>query len=259
MSRRAAPRLRSILGRAGRAALRRILRHRPLLAFDYDGTLAPLVTDPAAALLPRATHVRLRALAQRLPCIVVSGRQRAQVARFLRRVPLRAVVGNHGGEAGQPAPGTRALMRRWHRLLTALLSRHPGAWLEDKRLSLTLHVRPPASLARLRRSLAALAPARDGLRVLPGKRVLNLVPATAPDKGLALAAAMARLGCLHAVFIGDDHTDEDAFRRLGAPAVVTVRVGRVRHSRARWRLLRQADMDRLLDLLLALAPAAGSG
>jgi len=85
--------------------------------------------------------------------------------------------------------------------------------------------------------------------VVPGKRVLNVVPTGAPDKGMALARLTRRGGFERVLFVGDDDTDEDVFRRDLGVESVGVRVGRHSKSAARYYLRRQSDVDRLLERL----------
>jgi trehalose 6-phosphate phosphatase len=77
---------------------------------------------------------------------------------------------------------------------------------------------------------------------------VNLVVDGAPDKGDALAAERDRLGCDWVLYTGDDATDEDAFAMDGN--VVPVRIGRKRRSNARYYLRTQAQIDKLLELLV---------
>ena len=79
----------------GEAALAALLRLQPLMAFDFDGTLAPIVAHPTDARIPPAVLTRLRALAQRLPVAIVTGRSVADVRARLGFEP-HFVIGNHG-------------------------------------------------------------------------------------------------------------------------------------------------------------------
>jgi trehalose 6-phosphate phosphatase len=90
----------------------------------------------------------------------------------------------------------------------------------------------------------------QGVRVVTGKRVLNVVPSNAPDKGMALARLVRRGGFEGVLFVGDDDTDEAVFRRDLAVPTVGVRVGRKARSAAPYYLRGQGDVDRLLERLL---------
>jgi trehalose 6-phosphate phosphatase len=257
-----------VLARAGRAALERIARRGALLVFDFDGTLAPIVAQPAAARMREATRRLLRALARRHPCAVVSGRALGDLRRRVEGVPLAGLVGNHGAEpaptrrgapamrGGERAPGAaaaaRRTVRRWSRDLAARLDGLPGVALEDKGLTLTVHFRlapdPRAAARAVRASLDAL----DGARLVPGKFGINVFPPGAPHKGTAVLGLRRRLGLHAALYVGDDRTDEDAFAAGSARELVAVRVGRGRRSRARFYLRDQREIDALLAILLSL-------
>jgi trehalose 6-phosphate phosphatase len=232
----------------GEAALHDVVRQRAILVFDFDGTLAPIVDDPASAAMGPATAALLGALAARVPCAVVSGRARGDVAARVASVPLRAVVGNHGAEPGPdaPEPALRARVEGWLAALRAAVD-EPGVVVEDKGRSLAVHVRRAARPVQALERAAAAAAALDGARVFGGKLVVNVVPEAAPTKADAVEALAAECGGAPVLYVGDDDTDEDAFRsravRWG------VRVGRAERSAARFFVDEQAQVDRLLRVL----------
>ncbi len=133
----------SILSANGRGVLEDLAARRALLAFDFDGTLAPIVDDRAAACAPSATRRMLRALSLLYPCAVVSGRARADLARRVDRIPLFAVVGTHGAEPGfgKLDRTRRAQVLCWVRTLKKDLSLLPGIDIEDKWFSVAVHYR----------------------------------------------------------------------------------------------------------------------
>src|SRR5262245_9730135 len=90
--------MRRLLTPRNRELLRSFLQAKVLLAFDYDGTLAPIVTDPDQAYMRESTRNLLDHVARAYPCVVISGRARADVASRLGGAPVRDVVGNHGSE-----------------------------------------------------------------------------------------------------------------------------------------------------------------
>lgn len=241
-----------ILSPAAAAVLDEIARDRTLLAFDFDGTLAPIVADRAAAALRPATRDLLRTTALLYPCAVVSGRTRADVAARLAGLPLVAVVGNHGAEPGF-GPVDRRLAERvagWRGALAPLLAAAEGVELEDKRLGVALHYRNAASPTEAARAIDRAVAALDGARVIRGNAVVNAVPAEAPTKGDAVRALCDRLGVRVAVYVGDDSTDEEAFRSEAVR--FAIRVGAHDASSAGWSLGSQEEVD---DLLRALVDA----
>lgn len=200
---------------------------RLLVACDFDGTLSPLVNDPAQAqLLPEALAA-LRHL-QVLPGItlaLISGRPVADLA---ARVPLPdlLLVGNHGLEIrGLGLDGTfgqtEKIRANLERLMTAtqdLLGDVPGLRIEDKRLTVTVHYREvaPAHHSRLAKELARLTAKEKGVALHRGKMVWEWKPDTPWNKGTALFLLRRHLGIPPeaTIFLGDDVTDETAFRML---------------------------------------------
>ena len=239
-----------------RTALARFVGERApagvLLAFDYDGVLAPLVREPGGAYMRPRTRRLLARVAQRYPVAVVSGRAWRDVSRFVGPL-VPTIVGNHGFELGRPAPVPAAVVARvraWRRRLEAELAGVPGIHFEDKRSTLAIHYGLSRSWRRAERAVYEAANGLDGTRIIPGKKVLNVLPHEFPSKGDAVRTLVARLGCEAALYVGDDVTDEDVFA-VGAPLVFGVHVGRG-PSLAPWHLGAQDDVDLLLEALLAL-------
>lgn len=219
--------VRDIDSPAGRSALGLAVGARWLLAFDFDGTLAPIVTDPAAAVIPPAVSTDLAILARRRTVAVITGRSRRDV---LSRLPpgIAYVVGNHGCElpGGETALLAQAIAttERWRLALAPLLAR-TGLRLESKGPSLALHWRgceDAADLAGLATRLALHLDPRPHL--VAGDQVLNLLLPGLPDKGVAIQHLMRISGCPGAVFIGDDITDATVFR-LHFPGIMGIKVG----------------------------------
>jgi trehalose 6-phosphate phosphatase len=214
---------------------------RPLLFLDYDGTLAPIVEDPAAAHPHPAVPTLLGALAARHPVWVVTGRDLAALARLLPGVGVRG-VGLHGAEEGVLGETAARAAFEGHaealRRLRAAVPPGDGVLVEDKGGgAFAVHYRqapdPDDARALLERWAAAVP---EGLEALWGKLVVECRPV-----GVSKGSAVARLAAAHPgrtpVYLGDDGTDEDAFRALHAacPEAVTVKVGEG-ETTARYRL-----------------------
>jgi trehalose 6-phosphate phosphatase len=245
----------------GRAALQALLGQAPLLAFDFDGTLAPIVARPDDAHVPPAVASRLDRLGRYLPVAIITGRSVDDVRTRLDFEP-RFVIGNHGAEdplaptpAGEDAADVAVLEPLRERLrgeAAALQS------VEDKRHSVALHYRLAADRDRAHAMIgtvmAGLGPA---VRVFGGKLVANAVAARAPDKAGAMASLVVRTGATHALFVGDDVNDEPVFARAEVePGWLTVRVGRDDPgSRALFFLDSSAEVAVMLhDMLVLLEP-----
>lgn len=213
-----------------------------LLLLDVDGTLAPLASRPDLAVVPDSTRRVVRALSEtvNVHVAIISGRA-ANDARRLVGVEGAWIIGNHGMEVAPPggAPVVPDDVAAYaDRIAAALASCRaladdtPGVIVEDKRWTLSVHYR----LAD-RRTIPTIASridaiARDlGLRVMPGKELLEVRPPLDVDKGTAaleLAESLDALSSAGSIFcVGDDRTDEDAFHALQrvSPTAVTVSVG----------------------------------
>lgn len=247
-------RMQPLFSPAGAAALRALMQRRPLVGFDFDGTLAPIVTRPADARVSAALSRRLFRLSA-LPLAVVSGRAVRDVEEHLPFRP-RWIVGNHGAEHPLMPPDPRH--ERALDPLRAALAAHAreiaeaGILVEDKRLSIALHYRCAPVLDK---ALATMEPllqqVRESTRIVGGKRVVNITAVNAPDKGEALAALVRSCGATCAFYIGDDLNDESVFRRA-PPEWLTVRVGRDDpHSAATWYVDSEADVAMVLESMLS--------
>jgi len=237
----------------GVACLAAVLATRPLLAFDIDGTLAPIVARPDEARLPDEVQHCLAHLASRYDLAIVTGRAVADARRMFAFEP-RYLIGNHGAE-GIPAWRARTAgfardVESWRNALEACESlRAAGVTIEDKRYSISLHYRRAADADAAYRAIAACL---DALvpkpAIIDGKAVVNLLPPGAPNKGEALRALIAETRCANALYVGDDDTDEAVFG-LHLPSVLTVRVEPSADSQATLFLRDQREVLTLLQHL----------
>lgn len=199
-------------------ALIRRIRALPqpcLLALDVDGTLAPIVDDPAAARVPTATRIALRRLAERGEVAFVTGRDLAGLRRVLGVVPRAWRVVEHGawtippGQKAQRPPASTEDRARLERF--AAFVRSTEGRLERKPRAAAMHVRgldPSVQASLLAR--AAVRARELGLRVREGRAVVEaeLAPGDVPThKGEALAALHTRVATPSVFFAGDDLTD----------------------------------------------------
>jgi trehalose 6-phosphate phosphatase len=222
-----------------------------LPAFDYDGTLAPLVDAPAHASMRASTRRLLRRASKLYPCVVITGRARGDAVYRLRNIDVCRVVGNHGAE---PAPNRRALRRRvrqWLPVLKARLARRHGVVIEDKGLSVALHYRQARERNSARRAVLAAARSLQNVRLVGGKLVVNCLVPDAPHKGLAVERERLHFACDTVIYVGDDETDEDVFQIDRPGQLLSVRVGLKRSSAASYYIRSQAEIDKLLQTLVA--------
>ena len=242
-----------ILKSAGLLWLGELARSRPLLAFDFDGTLAPIVAHPEDAAMRPDTRGLLLDLAHRYPCVVISGRGRGDVKQRLSGIPLVAVVGNHGME---PTPGMdlgHPRTSQWKTRISAEVGEIPGLCIEDKGLTLAVHYRQVADKAAIRHAILRVAGELPGTRIVEGKRVVNILPENAADKASALLTICQRFRRSSAIYVGDDENDEVVFALASVGVrLLGIRVGKSARSQAQAYLRGQRDMEHLLATLIAL-------
>jgi trehalose 6-phosphate phosphatase len=214
---------------AGRAGLAALLKDPAgaLLAFDYDGVLAPIVADPTKSPPhPRSVGAIAAVAASVGSVVVISGRP-AQVVidygQFAREPALSRLVvfGHYGQERWDAKTGQLvtakppAALAEVRGELPDLLARHgvDDAWIEDKGGSVAVHTRrsadPGAALSVLTSPIADLAE-RHGLRVEPGRFVLEIRP-VGVDKGQTLRSYVSERAARSVCYTGDDLGDLPAF------------------------------------------------
>lgn len=231
------------------------------LFLDFDGTLVAIREDPAKCRLSKDMKARLRSLADsgRTCLTIMSGRSLSDVR---RRVGLRNIYygGNHGFDVSGPglryrhekALSARPLVRRVKRLIEKGIAGIDGAWIEDKKFSVTLHFRQvrkgQVPLVRKVFYKAAGESLEDGsLGLIRGKKVLELTPDTAWNKGEAVLWMLRHLGHRWLpVYVGDDKTDETAFAAIGKKGI-TVRVEKSRITRAQYYIEDHREVPLLLE------------
>jgi trehalose 6-phosphate phosphatase len=248
--------MKDVLKPVGLDVLRQFAWSNMLAAFDFDGTLAPIVAGPSRAVVRGETRRLLAEVSQLYPVVVLSGRAREDVLRRLGKTGVKEVVGNHGIEPQHASETYLAQVRRWLPVLRTQLAALQGVWVEDKTYSVAVHYRRSRHKKLALPAIVAAAEALGDVRLIGGKQVVNVVPNGAPHKGVALENARERLGCDTALYVGDDETDEDAFRALAGLAF-TFRVGQA--ERPTFAERRLPDVAAVETLLRWIAARPGPG
>ena len=214
-------------GAAGLAAIVADPGHA-LIALDFDGTLAPIVSEPSAARPHPDVLPALERLATGVGTLaIITGRPAPAAVELggFAGIPGLIVIGHHGferWEGGQltsppPPPEVAAARARLPGALAAA-GAPEGTWVEDKGHALVVHVRrtadPQAALARLTGPMAEFA-GQTGLDIKPGRLVIELRP-SGIDKGTALTALIAERDPAAILFAGDDLGDLPAFEAVRA-------------------------------------------
>jgi len=240
------------------------LAETPVVVFlDYDGTLTPIVARPEAALLAADMRTTVEALSKYCPVTVVSGRGLKDVR---ERVGIDGIyyAGSHGFEIAGPGerieeygPAREHLpaLDEAQAALQNLLRNVDGAQVERKKFSIAVQYGNVAE-----RRAAAVEEAVDralehhpGLRKRSGKKVFELQPAVDWNKGRALLWLLERLHLDRAtvlpLYVGNDLTDEDAFRVLEQHGIGIVVGEGDRMTAARYRLRDPDEVQRFLRTL----------
>lgn len=226
-----------------------------LVGFDVDGVLSPIVEHADDSRLVAGTRDALTALAERAAVAIMSGRSLASLERLFDFPAGLHVIGSHGLEERDAGPivlddDERYTFEQLEILATkAVEAAGTGAWLEHKPASVVVHTRSadPSLAGPAIDAVTNLAGMIDGAQIKAGHEVVELLARLA-SKGTALVDLADRLDRSPIVYLGDDLTDEEAFRLMG-PGDISVRVG-PGQTAARYRLDNTAEVAEFLRLLV---------
>lgn len=218
----------------------------PILFLDYDGTLAPIVDDPMQAFPHPEVPELLHQLDKKYPLWIVTGRNLNDLS-VLLGLPLKG-IGLHGAQAGRIGGPTEYLVpEEAIQALKSLRENVPhlsGIRVEDKGITFAVHYRTAADPFAARNALEIWASELpEELEAIRGKMVIELRPGGI-DKGKAVRRIVDRYPSHTPVYLGDDATDEDAFRALSDEAI-TIKIGKTLGA-ARYLL---SGVDEVVDYL----------
>ncbi|CAN6720697.1 unnamed protein product [Malus baccata var. baccata] len=208
-----------------------------VMFLDYDGTLSPIVEDPDSAFMSNEMRKAVRDAARYFPTAIVSGRCRDKVYSFVQLGELY-YAGSHGMDIRGPSKSSKykndnqavlfqpasefvPMIDEVYKTLLEKTRSISGARVENNKFCLSVHFRcvDEKSWAALAEQVRLVLNEYPKLRLTQGRKVLEIRPTIKWDKGKALEFLLESLGYANSnevfpVYIGDDRTDEDAFKVL---------------------------------------------
>jgi len=241
------------------------------LFLDYDGTLAPIVATPNKAVISIETKRLLGFLSEKKNCrlAIISGRDLSDIK---KKIGLKNIIysGNHGFQIEGPKikyelavpAGYKKILQRIRLKLKEKLSGINGALLEDKNLSLALHFRlagkkQRSSIKTIFHETIIIYLVKNKISIKSGKKVLEVRPPLPWDKGKVVLWLLARQEVLTKsqkiipIYIGDDITDEDAFKALKNKGL-TIFVGYTDYSQAKYYVKDVKEVQDFLKYILSV-------
>jgi alpha,alpha-trehalose-phosphate synthase [UDP-forming]/trehalose-phosphatase len=228
------------------------------LFLDYDGTLTPIVESPDHALLSDDMYSLIVKLKEIMPVAIISGRS---LSNIMDIVNIKDIIysGNHGAEIwdgnsliimGDQLSESKQILKKIVSELKAALSPVHGLIVEDKGITASIHFRMVAQqdLCKMFDLFWSITDSYKGLfRITSGKKVFEIKPRGIWNKGDAVSWIWKKFGGDRTpVYIGDDVTDEDAYKAIKGRGV-GISVGN--NNKADYQLKTQEDVKKLLKLL----------
>ena len=236
------------------------------LFLDFDGTLTPVGSRPELARLSAEMSAKLLELKSFIPVAIVSGRDREDVAELVGVEDL-FYAGCHGFDIQDPRLPTLPKLdgqcsqediKALGSFIADSIDKFDGVVLKIKKWAVAIHYRAltSAQSESLEAIVKNIVSPLSNFRVGQGDQVIEITPSVPWDKGEAvlwLQSQFARLyGIGKAIYIGDDTTDEDAFRALDRNGLSILVAERPRPSSAAYRLNNPEEVGWFLDQLLCL-------
>ncbi len=241
---------------------------------DYDGTLTPIVDRPEDAVLNRGMRQTLRNLTHQFIVAVISGRDLKDVQNLVGLDDIY-YAGSHGFEIS--GPQGRHLEHQWGKQFLPALDRAEkslrdrlenkiqGVQVERKKFSIAVHYRRVAEgkVKEVKKVVDQLQEENGRLRQTSGKKIFELQPDIDWDKGKALLWLLEQLGInrpgVLPFYLGDDVTDEDAFKVLEDRGVGIAVQEKPMPTAARYRLRDPDEVEKFLKALISYSEETGSG
>ncbi|OGU63411.1 MAG: trehalose-phosphatase [Stygiobacter sp. RIFOXYC12_FULL_38_8] len=233
-----------------------------ILFLDYDGTLVPIMEKPSLAVMSYQMEEILRDLNRKgnISIFLVTGRAHSDIKKIFR-VKDVTIISNHGFQItgkniNWSHPDIKHFLpslRKTKLLLMKKLNFFPSTFLEDKRITMTVHFRNAEKkhIPLLKKTVRNIVVNyKEDLHTTSGKKVVEVRPNIRWNKGEAVLKIMKRLRIRNEatkiLYVGDDKTDEDAFKALKHKAV-TIVVGRKQNSHANYYVRNTDEVQKVLQ------------
>lgn len=253
-------------GNTGGRLIEKITSQRKIILFlDYDGTLVPIKKKPSLAILSTSMHELLNKLAihSNISVIIVTGRSFSDIKKLMG-IKKITYISNHGFQISGDKikwihPDIKcniSILKKIFLLLNNALRSFPETLVEDKKLTLSVHFRNERNnhIPLVKKIVVAtIQPFQENINKTTGKKVIEIRPNISWNKGKAVLKILALLqhrknkNCI--ICIGDDKTDEDAFRALRNKAI-TVHVGSNLKTQAHYYLRNTKQVKTFLEMIL---------
>lgn len=239
-------------------------KRKPVFFFDYDGTLTPIVERPELAVMSQDMRGVLQGVVKKFTTAVVSGRFREVVENFVKIEGI-FYAGSHGFDIKGPkfsliqpeAEKTIPLIAKITEELHKNLDSIEGLLVEEKKFSVAVHYRlvdEQQYLSTIKSFVEGIVKANPSLRLMHGKKVFEILPAIDWNKGKAIRWIMQALNLnweQHSViYIGDDTTDEDAFRTVRTRGTGILVSEEEKASCADFKLATPSEVKKLLEMII---------
>ncbi|KAF1863456.1 hypothetical protein Lal_00030488 [Lupinus albus] len=253
-------------------------RGKQIVTFlDYDGTLSPIVSDPDKAFMTEKMRATLKDIAMHFPTAIVSGRSVDKVYNFVQLKELY-YAGSHGmdirgptksrshkkmneGVLFQAASQFLPMMNEVYKILVEKTKSVKGAMVETNKFCLSVHFRcvdeKVPNWAALAEKVRLVLNEYPKLRITQGRKVLEIKPSIKWDKGKALEFVLESLGYNNSnnvfpIYIGDDRTDEDAFKVLSSRSLgIGILVSQIpKETNASYTLQDPSEVEQFLHRLV---------
>ncbi len=227
----------------------RLKKKNLFFVFDFDGTLAPIVSDPNKAYMRPVTKRLLEKLSKQTQIGIISGRSLSDLKKRIT-FKLDLISGTHGLESPfSTVKDYKEFEIFFKGLQETLKEMFPEFTYEKKTIGFTIHYRNLQDSQELVDSVLELLKTFPELKIIKGKKVLNILPNRPHNKGWVMQKLLEKNPETYFFYIGDDTTDEDIFC-IHNERLVSIRIGKSIKSSAILYINNQKGIDNFLSDIL---------